>query len=200
MLSDVNKITDNAKIKNLNDRASEQLKVADESYLEGVQYLQQSDPLKAIESFKKAFKNYKRIKFNENALNYPNLQLAVAHQLSEDERNRKKVVRYLDLITKSIEKEKEWLYNLAVLHYLSKNEQQAAEYLESVIKMDRYFFKAYGNLAAVYQQINDPKKASKTLENLTFAQESLAEKQRKEQLALSKKSSRKGDRQSTKTR
>ena len=187
VLSDVNKITDNAKLKNLNDRASEQLKVAEESYTEGVKYLQQSDPLKAIESFKRAFKNYKRIKFTDNALNYPNLQLAVAHQLSEDERNRKKVVRYLDLITKSIEKDKEWLYNLAILQYLSKNEQQAAEYLESVIKMDKYFFKAYGNLAAVYQQINEPKKANKVLENLTYAQESLAEKQRKEQLALSKK-------------
>lgn len=187
VVSDVNKITENAKVKNLNDRATEQLKLADESYTEGVQHLQQSDPSKAIESFKKAFKNYKRIKFNENALNYPNLQLAIAHQLSDEERDRKKVIRYLDLITKSIEKDKEWLYNLAILSYLSRNEQQAADYLESVIKMDKYFFKAYGNLAAVYQKINEPKKASRVLENLTFAQESLAEKQRKEQLALSKK-------------
>ncbi len=187
VISDVSKIADNAKFKNLNDRAIEQLKVADESYGQGVQHLQQSDPAKAIESFKKAFKNYKRIKCNDNALNYPNLQLAVAHQLSAEERDRKKVVRYLDLITKSIEKDKEWMYNLAILNYLNNNEQQAAEKLESVIKMDKYFFKAYGNLAAVYQSINEPKKADKVLENLTYAQESLAEKQRKEQLALSKK-------------
>lgn len=187
VISDVSKIADNAKFKNLNDRAIEQLKVADESYGQGVQHLQQSDPAKAIESFKKAFKNYKRIKCNDNALNYPNLQLAVAHQLSAEERDRKKVVRYLDLITKSIEKDKEWMYNLAILNYLNNNEQQAAEKLESVIKMDKYFFKAYGNLAAVYQFINEPKKADKVLENLTYAQESLAEKQRKEQLALSKK-------------
>ena len=28
---------------------------------------------------------------------------------------------------------------------------KAAELLESVVKMDKYFFKAYGNLAAVYK-------------------------------------------------
>ena len=56
VVSDVNKITENSKVKNLNDRATEQLKLADESYTEGVQHLLQSDPSKAIESFKKAFK------------------------------------------------------------------------------------------------------------------------------------------------
>lgn len=190
IVSDVNKITDYAKSKGLNDRALEQLKLAENAYTEGVQFLQQSDPSQAIQAFKTAFKNYKRVKFNDDALNFPNIQLAIAHQLSEEERNRKKVVRYLDLVTKSIEKEKEWVYNLAILNYLNNSEAKSAELLEAVIKMDKNFFKAYGNLAAVYQKMNQSKKADKTLQKLKFAQDALAEKQRKEQLALAKKKER----------
>ena len=76
----------------------------------------------------------------------------------------------MELVTKAIYKEKIWTYNIAILkHYQS--EMEAAELLESVIKMDKYFFKAYGNLAAVYQVVNEPKKASKTLSRLSTAQE-----------------------------
>ena len=53
--------------------------------------------------------------------------------------------------------------------------------------MDKNFFKAYGNLAAVYKTINESKKADKVLTRLKYAQDDLAEKQRKEQLALAKK-------------
>jgi len=187
VISDVEKVIEYAKEKGFSDRALEQIKLADESYSTGVQFLQQSDASQAIQSFKTAYKNYKRAKFNDDALNFPNLQLAMAHQLSEDERDRNKVVRYLELVTKSIEKEKEWMYNLAILNYLNKNETQAAELLESVIKMDKNFFKAYGNLAAIYQALNEPKKAEKTLSRLKISQDILAEKERKEQLALAKK-------------
>jgi tetratricopeptide (TPR) repeat protein len=187
IVSDVNKVMEYAKAKGLNDRALDQIKLADESYVKGVQFLQQSSPTEAIQSFKTSFKNYKRAKLSEDALNFANLQLAVAHQLSDDDRNKKKVMRYLELVTKSIEKEKEWVYNLAILNYLNNNESRSAELLESVIKMDKEFFKAYGNLAAVYQTINQPKKAEKTLSRLKVAQDVLAEKQRKEQLALAKK-------------
>ena len=187
IISDVNKVMEYVKVKGLNDRALDQIKLADESYVKGVQFLQQSNPTEAIQSFKTSFKNYKRAKLSEDALNFANLQLAVAHQLSDDERNKKKVMRYLELVTKSIDKEKEWVYNLAVLNYLNNNESRSAELLESVIKMDKEFFKAYGNLAAVYQTINQPKKAEKALEKLKIAQDILAEKQRKEQLSLAKK-------------
>ena len=103
--------------------------------------MQQSDNEKAIISFKTAFKNYKRAKLNDDALNFPNLQLALSHQLTNDNRNQKKVIRYLELVTKNIEKEKEWLYNLAILNFLNNNENLAAEQLESVIKLDKNFFK-----------------------------------------------------------
>lgn len=187
VISDVAKVMEYAKAKGLSERAMEQLKLADEAYNKGVQLLQQSDPTKAILSFKTAFKNYKRAKLNADALNFPNLQLALAHELTNDARNQKKVPRYLELVTKSIEKEKEWMYNLAILNYLNKNENKAAELLEAVIKMDKNFFKAYGNLAAVYQATNNGKKADKVLTRLKYAQDDLAEKERKEQLALAKK-------------
>ena len=187
IISDVAKVKKYAKLKGLSDRAADQVKLADEAYTKGVQLMQQSDNEKAILSFKTAFKNYKRAKLNDDALNFSNLQLALAHQLSNDARNQKKVLRYLELVTNSVEKEKEWLYNLAILNYLNSNEELAAEQLEAVIKMDKNFFKAYGNLAAVYQEINDSKKADKVLTRLKYAQDDLAEKQRKEQLALAKK-------------
>ena len=186
IISDVSIVMEYAKTKGLSDRALEQIKIADEAYEKGVQLMQQSDNEKAIISFKTAFKNYKRAKLNDDALNFPNLQLALSHQLTNDNRNQKKVVRYLELVTKNVEKEKEWLYNLAILNFLNNNENLAAEQLEAVIKLDKNFFKAYGNLAAVYQSINESKKSDKILNKLKYAQSDLAEKKRKEQLAIAK--------------
>ena len=186
IVSDVEKIAQYAKAKNLSERALEQVKAADKAYEEGVKLLQQAKSQEAIASFKTAFKNYKRAKFNEDALNFSNIQLAIAHAMSSEARDRKKVSRYMELITKAIYKEKIWTYNIAILKSTINQELQAAELLESVVKMDKYFFKAYGNLAAVYQTVNEPKKASKTLSKLSAAQEMLAEKERKEQLASAK--------------
>ena len=192
IVSDVEKISQYAKAKNLSERALEQVKVADKAYQEGVNLLQQAKSQEAIASFKTAFKNYKRAKFNDDALNFTNIQLAIAHAMSSEARDRKKVSRYMELITKAIYKEKIWTYNIAILKSTINQELQAAELLESVIKMDKYFFKAYGNLAAVYQTVNDPKKANKTLSKLSTAQEMLAEKERKEQLASAKQKEKTG--------
>ena len=52
--------------------------------------------------------------------------------------------------------------------------------------MDKFFFKAYGNLAAVYQAIGENKKSEKTLSRLSTAQNLLAEKNRKKELAEAK--------------
>lgn len=192
IVSDVEKIAQYAKAKNLSERALEQVKAADKAYVEGVKFLQQAKSQEAIASFKTAFKNYKRAKFNEDALNFSNIQLAIAHAMSSEARDRKKVSRYMELITKAIYKEKIWTYNIAILKSTINQELQAAELLESVIKMDKYFFKAYGNLAAVYQTVNEPKKAGKTLSKMSAAQEMLAEKERKEQLASAKHKERNG--------
>lgn len=185
-LSDAQKVMDFVNVKNLNDRASEQIKLADQSYADGVQFLNQGNSVKAIASFKSAFKNYKRAKVNEDGLNYPNLQLAVAHAISDVSRDNKKVIRYLELVTKSIDKDKDWTYNMAILYYVNKEEEKASELLESVVKMDKFFFKAYGNLAAVYQTIGDNKKSEKTLIRLASAQNAFAEKERKKNLAAAK--------------
>ena len=186
VVSDVEKIMQYAKAKGLSDRALEQIKTADASYIEGVKNLQQGKTTEAIAAFKTAFKNYKRAKLNEDALNFPNVQLAIAHAMSSEARDNKKVSRYMELFTKNIYKERDWAYNIAILSYTTGQEQQAAELLESVIKMDKFFFKAYGNLAAVYQSLNETKKSEKTLSRLATAQEILAEKERKAQLSAAK--------------
>jgi len=186
ILDDVQKVMNFVNVKNLNDRSSEQIKLADQSYSEGVQFLNQGDIVKAKSSFKIALKNYKRAKINDDALNYTYLQYAVAHQISDDIKDNKKVSRWLGYVTKSIYKDKDWVYNIAILNYLNEDEVKAAELLESVVKMDKYFFKAYGNLAAAYQAIGKDKKYEKTLSRLAFAKTSLAEKERKESLAAAK--------------
>ena len=186
ILSNVEKVLEYGNVKNLSERAAEQVTLANESYLEGVKFLQQDKISEAVAAFKSAFKNYKRAKLSESALNFPNVQLAIAHALSKEARDQKKVSRYMELFTKDIYKEKEWAYNVAILNYITGNETTAAELLEGVIKKDKYFFKAYGNLAAVYQTINEPKKSTKTLNRLEIAQEMLAEKERKAQLAAAK--------------
>ena len=56
-LSDAQKVMDFVNVKNLNDRSSEQIKLADQSYADGVQFLNQGNSVKAIASFKSAFKN-----------------------------------------------------------------------------------------------------------------------------------------------
>ena len=70
--------------------------------------------LKQYYLLKQHLKTIKEQKINDDALNFPNLQLALAHQVSNDVKS-KESSRYLDLITKSVEKEKEWLYNLSIL-------------------------------------------------------------------------------------
>jgi tetratricopeptide (TPR) repeat protein len=187
ILSDVQKVMNFVNAKSLNDRAVEQINLADKSYTEGVQFLKQGDIVKAKSSFKIALKNYKRAKLSDDALNYTYLQYAVTHQISDDSKDNKKVLRWLGYVTKSVSKDKDWTYNLAILSFLNKEEEKAAELLESVIKMDKFFFKAYGNLAAVYQTIGKDKKYEKTLSRLTYAQNLLAEKERKETLAAAKK-------------
>jgi tetratricopeptide (TPR) repeat protein len=185
-LSDVEKVNEFVDVKKMNERASDQFNLANQSYIDGVQFLKQANSTEAIASFKNALKNYKRAKLDDDALNYSNLQLAVAHAISIVPRDNKKVVRYLDLVTKSIYKDKDWTYNIAILYYLNNEEERAAELLESVIKMDKFFFKAYGNLAAVYQAIGENKKSEKTLSRLSTAQNLLAEKNRKKELAEAK--------------
>ena len=138
-LADAEKVMNFTKVKSLNERALEQIKLAEKSYLEGVEFLNQSNNVEAIASFKSAYKNYKRAKLSPDALNYPNLQLAVAYQLSDVERDNKKVTRYLDLVTKSIYKDKDWTYNIAILLFENKQEEKAAELLNLLLKWTSSF-------------------------------------------------------------
>ena len=186
LIDEVGKISQYAKSKGLNERALEQVLLADKAFSEGINLLNQDKSKEAIVSLKTSYKNYKRAKYNDDALNFPNLYLAVAHAMSKEERDNKKVIRYLPLISKSVNKEKNLVYNLAILNFKNGNESIAAEQFETVIKLDKYFFKAYGNLAATYQAMNEPKKAEKVLTSLKYAKSSLAEKERKRQLAKSK--------------
>ena len=63
------------------------VKATDKAYEEGVKLLQQAKSQEAIASFKTTFKNYKRAKFNDDALNFSNIQLAIARAMSSKTRS-----------------------------------------------------------------------------------------------------------------
>ena len=111
IVSDIDKIAQYSKLKNLSER-SLIVKTGNDAYEEGVKFLQQGKSKDAITAFKTAFKNYKRVKYDEDALSFVNVQLAISHAISNEARDQKKVSRYMDLLTKGIFKEKIWAYNI----------------------------------------------------------------------------------------
>jgi len=188
IVSDVEKIAMNANTKKLNARALDQFKLANESYIEGVRLLQQDKFKKSIAALKTAYKNYNRAKLNNDAMNFIYVQMAVAYVRSQEPRDEKKALKFLESVSKSIYKEKVWAYNIAVMKNILKQEEDAAEILEGVIKKDKFFFKAYEDLADIYNNLNENKKAEKILTKLSETKDILANKERKKQaIALKEK-------------
>ena len=57
IVSDIDKIAQYSKLKNLSERSLDQVKTGNDAYEEGVKFLQQGKSKDAITAFKTAFKN-----------------------------------------------------------------------------------------------------------------------------------------------
>ena len=78
--------------------------------------------------------------------------------------------RFVNLLTKTIFKEKNWVYNIAIIHYNLNNQDEAASMLSSCIKMDEFNYQAYTTLTALYEKSGNTKSANKVHDRMQSAQ------------------------------
>ena len=69
-ISDVDKVLQHEKAKEISKRTLDQSKLADQHYTSGVEKMNSKNYDGAIKEFKTAMKRYKRAKLSDNALNY----------------------------------------------------------------------------------------------------------------------------------
>ncbi len=193
VISDVDKVLQYEKMKDLNKRAIDQSKIGSEHYETAVKKMQNKDYLVAIAEFKNAMKRYKRAKLGPDAYNYLHTNMALCYVSSGKTKDKVMAKRYVNLLTKTIFKEKDWVYNIAIVHYNLNNQDEAASMLSSCIKMDEFNYQAYETLKALYQESGNTKSANKVHEQMQSAQaKELKAKQRARANNKSGKTKKKG--------
>ena len=115
-------------------------------------------------------KRYKRAKLSPDSYNYLYTNMALCYVSTGNNKDKVMAKRYVNLLTKTIFKEKDWLHNIAIVHYHLNNQDEAASMLSSCIKMDEYNYQAYVTLRAIYQESGNTKSASKVHEQMQSAQ------------------------------
>ena len=108
--------------------------------------MKKSEYSNAVSEFELAMKRYKRAKLGADAMNYVNINMALAYAKTGENKNISKAKRFLDLLSKKATKDNRWAYNTAIAYKLTGNANEAAEILSEIIKKDRYFFQAYVTL------------------------------------------------------
>jgi tetratricopeptide (TPR) repeat protein len=193
VISDVDKVLQHEKMKDLNKRAIDQSKIGSEHYETAVKKMQNKDYLVAIAEFKNAMKRYKRAKLGPDAYNYLHTNMALCYVSSGKPKDKVMAKRYVNLLTKTIFKEKDWVYNIAIVHYNLNNQDEAASMLSSCIRMDEFNYQAYETLKALYQESGNTKSANKVHEQMQSAQaKELKAKQRARANNKSGKTKKKG--------
>ena len=170
-ISDVDKVLQHENMKNLNKKAIDQTKIANKHYETAIKKMHNKDYSIAIEEFKNAMKRYKRAKLSPDAYNYLYTNMALSYISTGSNKDKAMAKRYVNLLTKTIYKERKWMYNIAIVHYNLNNQDEAASLLSSCIKMDEYFYQAYETLKVIYQNSGNTKSANKVHEQMLSVQE-----------------------------
>jgi len=170
VISDVDKVLQHEKMKDLNKRAIDQSKIGSKHYETAVKKMQNKDYLVAIAEFKNAMKRYKRAKLGPDAYNYLYTNMALCFVSTGKTKDKVMAKRYVNLLTKTIFKEKQWLYNIAIVHYNLNNQDEAASMLSSCIRMDEFNYQAYETLKAIYNESGNTKSANKVHDQMQSAQ------------------------------
>ena len=98
------------------------LKEGNSLYIEGIEKMRNKNYSAAIDKFSLARISYKRAKITKDDYNYININQALCCASSGKEKDFAVASRYISLVTSKIEKEKKWLYNLAIAnHMIQKN-------------------------------------------------------------------------------
>ena len=142
------------------------LNAGNELYSAGVKLMSQKKYDQATEQFSEALKKYKRAKISANAYNYIYINMALSYANTGKEKDKAVASRFLSLVTSKIDKQKEWVYNLAIANYLAGNTSAAIENLSKAIRLDINFFQAYITLEAIYRSNGEDSRADKVRDRL----------------------------------
>jgi hypothetical protein len=148
-------------------------------YSEGIDRMRNNNYSGAIEKFKLARKSYKRAKITEHDYNYININQALCYASSGKESDFAVAERYIGLVTSKIEKEKEWLYNLAIANNMIKDYDAAISNLTLSIRLDENYFQAYITLEAIHRNLGNKSNADKVRDRMETAEARLIKKEQK---------------------
>ena len=79
VISDVDKVMQHEKVKDLNKRAIDQSKIGNDHYETAIKKMRNKDYMAAIAEFKNAMKRYKRAKLGPDAYNYIHTNMALCY-------------------------------------------------------------------------------------------------------------------------
>ena len=171
-ISDVEKVLQYEKTKELTKRTLDQSKLADGHYVDGVKKMKANDFNGAIKEFKAAMKRYKRAKLSDNALNYIRTNMALCYAYTGNKQDIVAAKRYIDLVTSKIEFDGNWMYNMAIVKNKTGDQLEATKILTAIIKKEDNF-QAYVTLAAIYAESGNDKEAEKVKNKMFKAEDKL---------------------------
>ena len=189
VISGVDNIMQHDNLNNLSKNSLKKLGEANTLYSEGIDLMESGNYKGAIEKFMLARKSYKRAKISEHAYNYININQALCYANSGKEKDFAVASRYISLVSSKIEKEKEWLYNLAIANNMIQDQNAAISNLTLAIRLDENYFQAYITLEKIHRNLGNKSNADKVRDRMETAEARLIKKDQK--------NSRKGKTQST---
>ena len=167
------------------------LKEGNMYYNKGISLMKLKKYSEAIEQFTLARKSYKRARLNSNNYNYININQALCYAMSGKEKDFAIAIRYLGLVTEKIDREKDWLYNLAIAYYNIDESDLAISNLSKAIRLDVNFLQAYVTLEAIYRKLGRKNNADKVRDRMETAEAKLIKKHQKNSVKEPKKSEKK---------
>ena len=144
-------------------------------YSKGIVMMKNNNYSGAIEQFKLAMGSYKGpLKNNQHYYNYININQALCYAKEKDFAVAK---RCISKVTSKIEKEKEWLYNLAIANNMIEDHQAAISNLTKAIRLDENYFQAYITLEQIHRDIGNTSNADNVRRKMENAEARLVRKQ-----------------------
>ena len=102
VISDVDKVMQHEKVKDLNKRAIDQSKIGNGHYEAAIKKMRNKDYMAAIAEFKNAMKRYKRAKLGPDAYNYIHTNMALCYVSTGKTKDKVMAKRFVNLLTKTI--------------------------------------------------------------------------------------------------
>ena len=165
--------------KDMSKNSVKKLNEGNSLYSEGIEMMKNNNYSVAIEKFSLARKSYKRAKITQDDYNYININQALCYASSGKEKDFAVASRYISLVTSKIEKEKEWLYNLAIANNMIQDHKSAIYNLTISIRLDENYFQSYITLEAIHRNNGNKSNADKVRDKMEIAESRLIRKEQR---------------------